>query len=143
MTEYKKVFVDTAPFIYFLDDVPNFAEQAKRIFSDCITNNIELITSVITIEEYLIYPYRQKDIVKIDYFSAFLQDYFNVIQVNSAIAKNAAMIRAKYKEIKGMDALQLACSIFNDCDLFITNDKQLIKITEGKCILLNEWNLSN
>lgn len=37
----------------------------------------------------------------------------------------AAKIRAKYKGFKAMDALQLATAMISDCDLFLTNDKQL------------------
>ena len=38
-----------------------------------------------------------------------------------------------------MDALQLASAITNNCDLFLTNDRQLRQIEEIKCVMLEEW----
>ena len=36
MTEYSKVFVDTAPLIYFLEDDPNFGKKAKAVFGEVL-----------------------------------------------------------------------------------------------------------
>ena len=51
MTEYKKIFLDTAPFIYFLDQTPGFGDTALRVFESIVKNNKPIITSVITVEE--------------------------------------------------------------------------------------------
>lgn len=32
MTDFKKVFLDTAPFIYFLDNDPNFGTKTEKLF---------------------------------------------------------------------------------------------------------------
>lgn len=37
-----------------------------------------------------------------------------------------------------MDALQLAVACFAECDLFLTNDKQLRQFEEVNCITVDE-----
>lgn len=51
MTECKRVSIDTAPFIYFLEQNAQYFEKAKDFFLQCFENGIEMITSTITIEE--------------------------------------------------------------------------------------------
>lgn len=55
MTDFKRVFVDTAPIIYYLENSPLYSEAIKRFFIMCIEKNIHVVTSAITVEEYLIY----------------------------------------------------------------------------------------
>ncbi len=38
-----------------------------------------------------------------------------------------------------MDSLQLAVAVLHDCDLFLTNDKQLKQFKEMSCITVEEW----
>ena len=58
MTEYKKVFLDTTPLIYFLDADANYAEKVELILGKFIEADKTMITSTITCTEYLTYPYR-------------------------------------------------------------------------------------
>ena len=60
MTDYKKVFVDTAPFIYFIEkDVnnPQYHDKVKNFLMGGYENNKEFVTSVVTMEEYFVFPY--------------------------------------------------------------------------------------
>ena len=54
MTDFKRVFVDTAPIIYYLENSPLYSEAIKRFFTMCIEKNIQVVTSAITVEEYLV-----------------------------------------------------------------------------------------
>ena len=58
MTGFDSVFIDTAPFIYLLDDDPNYGPASRQVFRKLFDSEKELFTSVITCEEYLIVPYR-------------------------------------------------------------------------------------
>ena len=49
MTGYRKVFLDTAPIIYFLDNDVNFGEKAKSILEEILGNGKGLATSVILV----------------------------------------------------------------------------------------------
>lgn len=140
MTDYKKVFVDTTPFIYYLERNPNYFDKARNFFSQSMNEGVRLVTSAVTIEEYLVYPYSLGDELLENNFEEFLQIAgFEVASIDTQIAKRAARIRAEYKDFKGMDALQLATAIVNGCDLFLTNDKQLRQMKDVKVVMVEDW----
>ena len=68
MTEYKKVFLDTTPIIYFLDQDINFGAMTQELLSIFLDNDSKLMTSSITCTEYLTYPYRTNNTEKIAAF---------------------------------------------------------------------------
>ncbi len=140
MTEYNKVFVDTAPIIYFLDDDVNYGQKSKMIFEDILRNKKIIESSVITCEEYLVYPYQTGNEEKVSAFFDFVNDCnINLNIMTEEIAKKAASIRAEYKGFKSMDAIQLATAYITGCDIFLTNDKQLCQFEEIKCLLIDDW----
>lgn len=90
-------------------------------------------------EEYFVFPYRNKVYSFIDMFNRLVEiTHMEIVEINEEIAKKAARIRAEYKGFKGMDALQLAMACVTGCDLFLTNDKQLKQFKEIKCITVEE-----
>ncbi len=142
MTDYKKVFVDTAPFIYFIEkneNNPQYYDKVKNFFMNGYDNNKQFVTSVVTMEEYFVFPYRTNNRSYIDMFSRLVATTnMEIIEISQEIAKKAAQIRAEYKGFKAMDAIQLAVACFDGCDLFLTNDKQLRQFKEIKCITVDE-----
>ena len=66
---------------------------------------------------------------------------FNIAirMIDEASALKAARIRATYKGFKSMDALQLASACLAGCDLFLTNDKQLLQFQEIQCVTLDSF----
>ena len=140
MTEYKKIFLDTTPIIYFLDADINFAEKVERLFVEFIEKKCSMATSTITCTEYLTYPYRTGNTEKINVFFEFLTDCnVQIHPIDISIAKKAAQIRARYKDFKTMDCLQLATACLQQCDLFLTNDKQLRQFDELKCMVIDDF----
>lgn len=139
MTEYKKIFLDTAPIIYFLDADINYADKVEKIFSDFLERESQMVTSTITCTEYLTYPFRMGNSEKVDAFYEFLSDCdIPMCSIDADTARKAAQIRATYKDFKTMDCLQLAAAYMQGCDLFLTNDRQLCQFKEIKCITLDE-----
>ncbi len=51
-----KVFLDTSPLIYLLDDDTNYGEKTKTILSSLSEQEATFVTSVITCTEYLVVP---------------------------------------------------------------------------------------
>lgn len=71
MTDCKKAFVDTAPFIYLIEkneQNPQYFDKVKKFFDDCYNNDVDFVTSVITMEEYMVFPYRIHSKEYIDLF---------------------------------------------------------------------------
>jgi predicted nucleic acid-binding protein len=130
------------PFIYFIEkdsNNPQYYEKVKSFFRNGYENDKRFLTSVITMEEYFVFPYRNNAHSFIDMFQRLVDTMdMEIIDIDQRIAKKAAKIRAKYKGFKGMDALQLAVSCSLDCDLFLTNDKQLKQFKEIKCITVHD-----
>ena len=97
------------------------------------------MTSVITIEEYCVFPYRNNDMDLIRKLDRFMVDMeIGIINIDVAIAKKASKIRGMFKDFKAMDSLQLAAACIKGCDMFLTNDKQLRQFKEIKCVTVDE-----
>ena len=139
MTGFKRVFVDTAPIIYYLENSALYMNSVKKFFEKCIKENIQVVTSAITIEEYLVFPYSSGKIEFADNFKRFIE-YMNimVVDIDSNIAEQGAKIGGKYKNFKAMDALQIATAIVSGCDMFFTNDKQLRQEKELPCMTMDD-----
>lgn len=141
MTDYKKVYLDTSPFIYYLQESKTYYDTMTCIFEEFATAETEIYTSDLTIEEYCVYPYRENRPDLIDKLDAFIDlADIKVTPTSGAIAKKAAKIRADYSSFKGMDALHLATAAFVGCDLFLTNDKQLRQFSEIKVLTIDDIN---
>ena len=142
MTDYKKVFIDTTPFIYYIEGSvgnPDYSDKAKDFFKSSYKCDIIMITSVITVEEYKVFPYRTGQHEYIVSFERLMDVLdINIVSIDKTIADKAARIMAEYKAFKAMDALQLATACITGCDLFLTNDKQLRQFGEIKCITVEE-----
>ena len=140
MIEYNKVFLDTAPLIYFLDDDVNFGKKTKSILEEILSAGKSLASSVITCEEYLTYPYRLGNQEKVDVFFEFSDVCgIDLVPISLEIAKLAAKIKAEYSDFKTMDSLQLAVAVQTGCDLFLTNDKQLKRFMGLRCVTVEDW----
>jgi len=139
MTDFKRVFIDTAPIIYFLENSSQYMESMEKFFTRCMKEHIQIVTSTLTIEEYLVLPYSNGRVEYVDNFKRFIK-YMNieVVDIDSTIAEQGAMLRGRYKNFKAMDALQIATAIVQNCDMFFTNDKQLRQEKELPCMTMED-----
>ena len=55
MTEFKRVFVDTAPIIYYLENSSLYMDAIKKFFTKCIEENIQIVTSAIILLRNILY----------------------------------------------------------------------------------------
>lgn len=137
MTDFNKIFLDTSPVVYYLENNELYYLNMKKFwkeYEDC-----DYITSAVTVTEYLTYPYQQNNLKLINAFYAFIDGMdIDIKSIDKTIAEKAAQIKAKYKFFKTMDALQLATACLSGCDLFLTNDKQLKQFKEIQCITMEE-----
>ncbi len=119
LTGIEKIFIDTAPLIYFLDDDEHYAEKMRQIFYGALTSGVKIITSAVTVTEYLTYPLRVGNIESVNVFFEFMNDAgINIQPIDIRTAVKAAEIRAEYTAFKPMDSLQLASACINHCDTF-------------------------
>ena len=134
-----KTFIDTSPFIYLVENHPEFADQVRAFILEAVSNNEGLVTSVITLMEFGVMPERKGRQELILQFEEFLQMMNISIEViDQRIAETAYKLRAKYDFLKGMDALQISVAIEKECDQFLTNDKKLQKISEVQILIVED-----
>ena len=139
MTEFNRVFIDTSPFIYYIEKSDLYFEKMKRWFSEMYEQEKTLVTSPVTIEEYSVFHLKNRKFEYIHAFRAFISDMgIDVRNIDFDTGLLAAELRAKYQGLKAMDALQLASAIQNRCDVFLTNDKQLRQVEEINVMLVEE-----
>ena len=132
MNDSEKVFFDTAPFIYLIENNPTFYQIVDDLIIELVKSNAIFYTSVLTQTEFSVQPMKLErfDLIT-DYEKLISEMEFSVISINISIAKRAAELRAKYQSLKTLDALQLATALDSHCNQFITNDKGLKRIDEN------------
>lgn len=134
-----RVYLDTAPVIYFLEKNPQWYEKIEVFLYKGIQEEFQFVTSVITNIEYLVVPTRNVNVLAINNYWDFLRSLdVQVLQINREIAEVAVKLRAKYAGIKTADAIQLAASLHVNCDIFLSNDKQLLQVKEVPVKLVDQ-----
>ncbi|GAB3928712.1 type II toxin-antitoxin system VapC family toxin [Larkinella terrae] len=134
-----KIFIDTAPLIYLLQNHTEFYPKVAGFLFQAVENNVEFETSVLTVSEFCVKPEQTGRYDLIKDFDIFLKELdCRVVDVTLEIAKTASKLRAKYLFLKAVDSLQIATAIENQCDRFLTNDKKLKGIQEIEIIVIAE-----
>lgn len=134
-----RLFLDTAPVVYFVEANERYAALVDRIFDLVDTGSLTAVTSPITLAECLIAPYRQEHAEQIQLFSRVLTSgpHTTFIPIDWNIAAHAAHLRAHYN-LSLPDALQVAIALAAQCDAFLTNDVALKRVTELTIIVLDD-----
>ncbi|MGE0086391.1 MAG: type II toxin-antitoxin system VapC family toxin [Desulfococcaceae bacterium] len=135
-----KVCIDTAPFIYFIEEHPVYLDIVKPVFASIDAGNIEALTSTVTLLEVLVHPFRMNNELLAGKYRKILlfSEGVTTVSVTDELSETAAKLRAKYS-IKSPDALQLATGIFFGADIFLTNDRNLKNIDETQVVVLEDF----
>ncbi len=133
-----RIFLDTAPIVYLLDPNPIWQPVVARLLNE-FSPETELITSVITLLECRVKPLRDKNTDVLDRIERFWQTAFaRRIQIDEAVARGAADLRARYDFLRALDSLQISCALHAGCASFVTNDKKLRQISELPILCLTD-----
>ena len=118
--------VDTAIFIYFIEDHPKFLPAILPLFQEADRGKRELITSALTLLEVLVVPYRTGNRALAERYEALLTRSrgVRIVDVSRDQLRAAAQLRAA-TGVKTPDALQLVAAIGEGCTTFLTNDRRL------------------
>ncbi len=120
------VALDTAAFIYFIEDHPRFAPLIAPLFSEAADGKRELITSAMTLLEVLVVPYRAGNRPLAERYEALLTRSRGVrmMDVTRDVLRAAAWLRST-TGARTPDALQIATALGAGCKTFVTNDRRL------------------
>ncbi|HMR44932.1 MAG TPA: PIN domain-containing protein [Saprospiraceae bacterium] len=134
-----RVFIDTAPFIYLLQEHPHFSKSVTYFLADRISSGDEIFTSVLSIMEFGVKPMMEGKPEINRQFEEFIERTGIVeVVIDTAIAKKAYQLRSKYWGLKTIDCLQLAAALIHNCQIFFTNDKQLKQVAEIQVLILED-----
>ena len=120
------VAVDTAIFIYFIEENPQFLPEIVPLFKEANQGKRELITSALTLLEVLVVPYRAGNRPLAERYEALLTRSrgIRIVELSHDQLRAAAQLRAA-TSVKTPDALQLVAAISAGCATFLTNDRRL------------------
>jgi predicted nucleic acid-binding protein len=120
------VGIDTAVFIYFIEEAPQFLPTLVPLFQDADEGRRELIASAVTLLEVLVVPYRAGNHALAERYEALLTRSRGVrlIDLTRDQLRRAAQIRAA-TGARTPDALQVAAALAARCTVFVTNDRRL------------------
>ena len=120
------VALDTAVFIYFIEEDPRFLPLLDPLFREADDGTRELVTSAITLLEVLVVPFRAGNLTVANRYEALLTRGrgMRLIDVTQQQLRAAAYLRSSIR-VKTPDALQLVAAIGAGCQTFLTNDRRL------------------
>lgn len=134
------VAVDTAPFIYFIEDDPRFAPIVGPLFEQADRSERLLVTSSLTLLEVLVVPFRDGDRQLAERYESLLTRSrgLNLVDISRAQLAAAAQLRAA-TGVRTADAIQLAAAIGSGCKAFVTNDRRLPAIPGLRVVQLSQY----
>lgn len=135
------VGIDTAPFIYLIEEHPTYDPIVAPFFRDRIKpGHNHGVTSVITVSEVLVQPLRRNEPELIERYEAALKRGRNILlaEITHPIARRAAQLRANYN-LRLPDAFQIAAAIDHGASHFITNDTRLKRVPEIRVLALDDY----
>lgn len=138
--KHKIIGLDTAPFIYYIEDVAPYADLLHPVFSLLENHALRAVTSTVTLAEILTKPFADKNFSLADEIKFTLKSYssLSVAPIDAKLGEAAALIRARYT-IRLPDALQVAAALQGEATLFLTNDKRVKKFDALQVLMLSDF----
>jgi predicted nucleic acid-binding protein len=118
--------LDTAIFIYFMEENPRFLPLVEPIFAGLDAGVLQAATSALTLLEVLVAPYRRGAMALAERYEEILTRGrgLRLVEIDAALLRAAAFLRAE-TGVRTPDALQLAAALSAGCPVFLTNDRRL------------------
>ena len=134
------VGVDTAIFIYFIEEHPKFLPFVEPLFREADDGHKELVTSALTLLEVLVVPYRSGDHLLAGRYEAILTRSrgIKVADISRDHLRAAAQLSAA-TGVKTPDSLQLVAALAAKCSTFLTNDRDLPALPGIRILQLNSY----
>ena len=122
-----RVYLDAAPAIYTVEQVPLYAAAVDARLS---AHGVVRVASDLTRMECRVKPLREGNAELLkdfdDYFEGAVAE---IVALSREVIDRATEIRAQYG-FKTPDAIHLAAAVASGCDVFLTNDHRLDRFTD-------------
>ncbi len=127
------VLVDTAPWIYVLEDHPVFAPRFTGLFEAAEQGRLQLALTTVTVAEVLAGPFKAKQTALAKRYEKALNHY-QVVPLTAQVAALAAQLRVQYR-LKFPDAVQLASALDLGAAALVTHDRDFSRV-QGLPVLM-------
>lgn len=134
-----RIYLDTNTWIYALEGYSAFRPELTQLFGQIRAGTLRGVTSELTLAELLVKPFRDQDLAQQTRYKKAIanrQNFF-IVPVLRDLLIDAAEVRAN-TQLKLPDAIHAATALRTDCTTFVTNDRQLKKLTNIPVVLLSE-----
>ncbi len=135
LPEGATVLVDTAPWIYLLQDHPVFAPRFVGLFEAAEAGRLQLALSTVTLAEVLTGPHQAGQMALAKRYEAALSTY-RLVPLTAALAALAAQLRVQYR-LKLPDAVQLASALDIGAAALVSHDRDFSRV-QGLPVLMGE-----
>ena len=133
LSEGATVLVDTAPWIYLLEDHAEFAPRFLGLFEAAERGQIQLALSTVTLAEVLTGPFKAGQTALAKRYETALGAY-QLGPLSTAVASLAAQLRVQYR-LKLPDAVQLASALQIGAVALVTHDRDFSAV-QGLPVLM-------
>jgi predicted nucleic acid-binding protein len=121
INRYARIAVDTAPLIYFLEDIEPWVSIVRRVIDRAIRGGCVAVVSAVTEVELRVGPLT-RDPADVDAVERLLSlKGVEVSPVSRAVAREAASFRARYR-LSLPDAVVAATASTEGCGALLAND---------------------
>ena len=123
-----RIFWDSMIVIYLLEDHPAFAPRTRHILERSFKRNDSLFTSHFALGEVLAGAEKSPNPKKTQAIQQTLKEMgFSYLPFDEGAVTPFARLRAREK-LNVADCIHLACAASAGIDLFLTGDKQLLRL---------------
>jgi predicted nucleic acid-binding protein len=123
-----RIYWDTMLLIYLLEGHPEFRERADTLLARARRRSDKLYTSYLALGEIMAGAEKSPHPEKISAIAAVIREMgFSFLPFDEGAVAPFSRLRAKEK-LRVADSIHLACAASAGIDLFLTGDKQLLKL---------------
>jgi predicted nucleic acid-binding protein len=129
----RRIYLDSAPIIYLVEQVAPYDAQIRALLQDTDI----LITSKLTRLECRVKPIRDNNLnILRDYDTFFQTALAEIVSLGSEVVDLATVIRAHHN-FSVADAIHLAAALHAQCDVFVTNDLPITRFPQITVVVLS------
>jgi predicted nucleic acid-binding protein len=134
------VAVDTAAFIYYIEEHSRYLEVVAPLFELVASGKRAIVSSALTLLEVLVVPYRDADLALAERYEALLTRSrgLTLVDIDRAQLRAAAKLRSAFT-VRTPDALQMAAALSTGCRTLVTNDRKLPELTGLTVLQLRDY----
>lgn len=140
LRSHERVGIDTPVFIYHIEGTARLAEPAGVAMDKMAGGAFSGVTSVLTLMEIAVKPLQVGRPDVAEEYEILLANYphLAVAAIDRPTARRAANLRARHR-LRPADALQIATCLEQGATAFLTNDRELRRVTELQVLILEDF----